>query len=87
MLFATIWTYGLFGAFITRSDSYIVLIFSSLISILLCYSFLFIDHYKEKETLLISFNNLKIVLILFLSMLLLLNDGLFSWFYNDQSVH
>ena len=37
MLFATIWTYGLFGAFITRSDSYIVLIFSSLISILLCY--------------------------------------------------
>jgi len=87
MLFATIWTYGLFGAFITRSDSYIVLIFSSLISILLCYSFLFLDHCKEKETLLISFNNLKIVLILFLSMLLLLNDGLFSWFYNDQSAH
>jgi len=87
MLFATIWTYGLFGAFITRSDSYIVLTFSSLIAILLCYTFLFIDHYKEKETLLISFNNLKIVLILFLLMLLLLNDGLFSWFYNDQSEH
>ena len=87
MLFATIWTYGLFGAFITRSDSYVVLTFSFLISILLCYSFLFLDHCKEKETLFISFNNLKIVLILFLSMLLLLNDGLFSWFYNDQSAH
>ena len=37
--------------FITRSDSYIVLTFSSLISILLCYTFLFLDHYKEKETL------------------------------------
>jgi len=35
MLFVTIWTYGIFGAFLTRSDNYLILIFGSFVPILL----------------------------------------------------
>lgn len=87
MLFITIWTYGLFGAFITRSDNHLLLIFSSIIALFLSYIFLFLDHYHKKKELKISISNIKITLLLFLSLLLLINDGIFSWFYNDQSAH
>ena len=87
MLFIAIWTYGLFGAFITRSDNNLLLIFSSIIALFLSYIFLFLDHYHKKKELKISISNIKITLLLFLSLLLLINDGIFSWFYNDQSAH
>ena len=87
MLFVTIWTYGIFGAFLTRSDNYLMLIFGSFVPILLSYILLTIDHHENKKTLEIEFDSLKIVSIFFISMLILINDGLFSWFYNDQSAH
>ncbi|MFL2485669.1 MAG: glycosyltransferase family 39 protein [Candidatus Neomarinimicrobiota bacterium] len=87
MLFVTIWTYGIFGAFLTRSDNYLILIFGSFVPILLSYILLTIDHHENKKTLEIEFDSLKIVSIFFISMLILINDGLFSWFYNDQSAH
>ena len=87
MLFIAIWTYGLFGAFITRSDNNLLLIFSSIIALFLSYIFLILDHSYNKKKLEISFSNIKITSLLFLSMLLLMNDGIFSWFYNDQSAH
>lgn len=87
MLFVTIWTYGIFGAFLTRSDDYLMLIFGSFVPILLSYILLTIDHHENKKTLEIEFDSLKIVSIFFISMLILINDGLFSWFYNDQSAH
>lgn len=87
MLFTVIWTYGLFGAFITRSDNNLLLIFSSIIALSLSYIFLILDHNYNKKRLEISFSNIKIALLLFVSILLLLNDGIFSWFYNDQSAH
>ena len=77
MLFTVIWTYGLFGAFITRSDNNLLLIFSSIIALSLSYIFLILDHNYNKKRLELSFSNIKIALLLFVSILLLLNDGIF----------
>ena len=87
MLFITIWIYGIFGAFLTRSDNYLILIIGTVVPIFLSYILLKIDHHENKKTLEIEFDSLKIVSIFFISMLILINDGLFSWFYNDQSAH
>jgi len=87
MLFVTIWTYGIFGAFLTRSDDYLMLILGSFVPILLSYILLVINHHENKKTLEIEFDSLKMISIFFISMLILINDGLFSWFYNDQSAH
>jgi len=87
MLLVTIWTYGIFGAFLTRTDNYLVLIIGSFVPILLSYLLLKIDHHENSKTLYIEFDSLKIFSIFFISMLILINDGLFSWFYNDQSAH
>lgn len=87
MLLVTIWTYGIFGAFLTRSDNYLVLILGSLVPIFVSYLLLTIDHHEHKKTLEIGYDSLKIASIFFISMLFLINDGLFSWFYNDQSAH
>ncbi len=87
MLFISIWTYALFGAFISRSENLLLLVLSSLITLTISYVFLILDHQNEKKTIKIKYTEIKNTVIIFFLMCFLINDGLFSWFYNDQSAH
>lgn len=87
MLFISIWTYALFGAFISRSENLLLLALSSIITLTISYVFLILDHQNEKKTIKITYTDIKNTVIIFFLMCFLINDGLFSWFYNDQSAH
>ena len=87
LLFIGLWTYGLFGGFLTRADNSIALIFSSVIAIILCCLCLFFAHNEEKKNLRIHSYNIFLTLTIFIIILILLNDGLMASLYNDQSAH
>mgnify|MGYP001186958988 CR=1 FL=1 len=87
MLFISIWTYGLFGAFISRSENLFLLTLSSLLVLVISYVFVILDHQNKKKIIKIRFKDIKNTVIIFFLMCFLINDGLFSWFYNDQSAH
>jgi len=44
LLFIGVWTYGLFGGFLTRTDSNTTLVFTSVLAITLCCLCLFFAH-------------------------------------------
>ena len=87
LLFIGIWTYGLYGGFLTRADSNTTLIFSSVIAIILCCLCLFFAHNEGERNLQINSYSIFLTLTIFIIILILLNDGLVASFYNDQSAH
>tara|TARA_B100000965_G_scaffold402033_1_gene427134 strand:- start:3245 stop:5098 length:1854 start_codon:yes stop_codon:yes gene_type:complete len=87
LLFIGVWTYGLFGGFLTRADSNTILVLTSVLAIILCCLCLFFAHNEEKKNLQINSYSIFLTLTIFIITLILLNDGLVASFYNDQSAH